>query len=203
MIPPPSSASRRWGTVLFLAVLVVCLLQAKKAIDFMGYRQVVRASVESGFHQVPYPMGATATQDDYFQSPVTTFLLIPWSPPAETAARVVWALTSLLLLAWLLRTWVRAPPGLAQVFFLVLLFAHGLSDVFLSGNINFPMLALLVLGFRLMDRASSLAVALGAICLAIAVYIKVVPLIFLGFFAITAQWRKAGYLVGALPRCRC
>jgi hypothetical protein len=70
--------------------------------------------------------------------------------------------------------------------------------VFLSGNINFPMLALLVLGFRLMDRASSLAVAIGAVCLAIAVYIKVVPLFFLGFFAITAQWRKAGYLVGAL-----
>jgi len=176
----------------------VCLLQAKKAIDFIGYWRVVGASVASGFHLIPYPTGGSATQGDYFQSPVTTFLLVPWSIPPEPAAKFLWALTSLLLIAWLLRVWVREPLGLPQVFFLVLLFAHGLSDVFLSGNINFPLLALLVAGWSLMDRPSALARTVGATCLAVAVYVKVFPLIFLGFFVLTAQWRKAGYVVGAL-----
>ena len=88
--PTSSDASRRWGKVLFIAVLVVCLLQAKKAIDFGGYRDAVRASMESGFHRIPYAAGETATQDDYFQSPVTTLLLIPWSLPGKPAAKFFW-----------------------------------------------------------------------------------------------------------------
>jgi hypothetical protein len=184
--------------VLFGLVLIVCLLQARKAIDFGGYWHAVRASMESGFHQVPYPAGDTAVAGDYFQSPVTTFLLIPWSLPPQKAAKLLWSFTNLLLVAWLLRVWVREPPGLVRTFFLVMVFAHGLSDIFLSGNINFPLLALLVAGWTLMDRSSTLAQAVGAICLAIAVYIKVVPLIFLGFFVLTAQWKKVGYVIGAL-----
>lgn len=187
-----------WGNVLFLLVLMVCLLHAKKAIDFGGYWQAVRAAVANGFHRIPYPVGDTAVAGDYFQSPVTTFLLVPWSLAPEPVAKLLWALTNLLLLAWLLRVWVREPLGFGQVSFLVLLFAHGLSDVFLSGNINFPLLALLVAGWTLMDRSSAPARIAGATCLAVATYIKVVPLIFLGFFVVTAQWKKAGYLVGAL-----
>ena len=190
--------SARWGRVLFVLVLIVCLLQARKAIDFGGYWHAVRSSMESGFHQVPYPVGDTAVAGDYFQSPVTTFLLIPWSVPTEQAAKLLWSFTSLLLVAWLLRVWVREPPGFGRVLFFAMVFAHGLSDVFLSGNINFPLLALLVAGWTLMDRPSVLAQTVGAICLAIAVYIKVVPLIILGFFGLTAQWKKAGYMIGAL-----
>jgi hypothetical protein len=194
----PSPGSARRGKVFFFLVLIVCLLQAKKAIDFRGYWQAVRASVESGFHRIPYPVGDTAVAGDYFQSPVTTFLLVPWSTVPEPAAKVLWALTNLLLLAWLIRTLIREPLGLTQVVFFMLIFAHGISDVFLSGNINFPMLALLVAGWKLMDRPSAFARAAGAACLAVAVYIKVVPLFFLGFFVVTAQWKKVGYLVGAL-----
>ena len=194
----PSTGSERWGKVVFLLVLIICLLQAKKAIDFRGYWQAVRASVENGFHRIPYPGGDSAVAGDYFQSPVTTFLLIPWSVPPLPVAKVLWALTNLLLIAWLIRTLIREPLGFGQVVFFMLIFAHGLSDVFLSGNINFPMLALLVAGWKLMDRPSAFARAAGAICIAVAVYIKVVPLIFLGFFVVTAQWKKAGYLVGAL-----
>jgi hypothetical protein len=195
---PLRQGSERWGRVLFVLVLIVCLLQARKAIDFGGYWHAVRASMESGFHRVPYPAGDTAVAGDYFQSPVTTFLLIPWSVPPEKAAKLLWSFTNLLLVAWLLRVWVREPQHFSHVLFFVMVFAHGLSDVFLSGNINFPLLALLVAGWTLMDRPSTLAQAVGAICLAIAVYIKVVPLILLGFFVLTAQWKKAGYLIGAL-----
>ncbi len=184
--------------MLFLLVLGVCLLHAGKAIDFGGYWQAVRASVASGFHHVPYPAGDTAVAGDYFQSPVTTFLLIPWSLPPEPAAKLLWTATNLLLLAGLLRAWVREPLGFAQVFFLVLLFAHGLSDVFLSGNINFAVLALLVAGWHLMDGPSAFARGAGATCIAVAACIKLFPLIFLGFFVATAQWRKVGYLALAL-----
>ena len=190
--------SRRWGRALFGLVLIVCLLQAKKAIDFGGYWHAVRAAVESGFHQIPYPAGETAKSGDYFQSPVTTLLPIPWSLPPEKAAKLLWSFTNLLLVAWLLRVWVRESLPFTQVLFFAMVFAHGLSDVFLSGNINFPLLALLVAGWTLMDRSSTIAQVLGATCLAIAVYIKVLPLIFLVFLVATAQWKKAGFFLGAL-----
>src|SRR5687767_11363892 len=87
----PSLASLPRPLWLLALVGTACFFQFPRSVDYVGYLQVVDRAFSSGFTSPPYPQ-VTARVGDYFQSPVVTLLLVPFTKIPVAAAKLIWAL---------------------------------------------------------------------------------------------------------------
>lgn len=176
--------------------LLVCFFNFTRSIDFKDYLLRSGQAFESGFRVPPYPV-ERALFGDFFQSPIVVVLLSPLSRLPLFAAKLLWAIASTAGVVWLWRKW-RGPVDFTHALFLVFLFAHPLSDVYLSANINFTLLCLLVGGWTAFQSESRGALAVGALCFSLAILIKVQPVLFVAWFAFRGEWRKVLAVLGGV-----
>jgi len=136
---------KRFSILLLSVALLAAFAQFTRGVDFEGYYRTILSARLSGFREIPYPTGPVE-QGAYFQSPVTTLLLAPFTYLSLFTAKLVWALLVLLGLVAVARRWMRSDYFPSQSLFLFLLFTYPLTDIFLSGNTNALLFLCLLLG---------------------------------------------------------
>ncbi len=185
--------SSRAAKGLIGLVVFVCFFQFLRSVDFSDYYRRTAEAVAGQFSHSPYPVDK-GNWGDFFQSPVVVLGLVPLTFLPLLAAKLIWALGNVASLYYIARRTVERGLDFRQAFFFVLVFAHALSDVFLSGNINMPLFLLCVAGWDLIHRKEIRYELAGGICFGLAILIKVQPAMFLAWFALTNRPRKAGWI---------
>ena len=185
------SPGARW---LFLIVLALCFTQFPRSIDFMDYVNHARWALAEGFMRPPYPVG-TAQWGDFFQSPIVVLLLVPLAPFPLPAAKFIWAVLNTAGVSYVLHRTLDRPIGTSSALFLVLLFAHPISDIYVSGNINFALLVCLLAGWHGLHSPRRTLQALGGGLVALAICIKLQPVLFLAWFVGHKEWPRVGYIL--------
>ena len=171
--------------------LLLCFGQFTRSIDFKGYLEISAAALAGRFREIPYPV-EKGYFGAYFQSPVLTLLFVPFTKLPLLAAKFLWALLSTAGVIWAFRSVVFGRVDLKLALFFLLVFAHPLSDVYLSANVNFLILCLCLAGWRLLDTRWEAA---GGLCLGLAILVKVQPALFLVWFLVQRRWRAASWIV--------
>ncbi len=127
--------------------------------------------------------------------PVTILLLSPFSLLSFPSAQFVWVLMKLLLVAVILYCglgMIRRAGGRITALPLLLAILAWMWPVIgdmQEGQMNLLMLAPMMLGLWLVQREDPLGDALGGLSLALAVCIKVTPIIFLIYLLWRRRWR--------------
>lgn len=180
--------NRKVSLFLLILLTAICFGQFKKSIDFVGYLAYVSQAAAMNFSSIPYP-GEQAVVGQYFQSPLVTQLLVPFTWISLSLAKLLWAALNLAGLAYVTVSIFKKIPSISQIFFLALIFAHPLSDVFLSGNINAPLLLSLYLGWQAYQKQSRRGDGVAGACWALAINIKLLPFVLLAFVMLDRRWR--------------
>jgi len=175
---------------LFGIVVFVCFLQFPRSIDLRDYLIEANAAWKSSYTQIPYATHQVE-QGAYFQTPLLTILLLPWGLLPLWAGKLAWGLFSVLGVLALVRSF-PFPTSFGAGVFLLLFFTYPLSDVFLSGNLNFAMLCCLVFGWHGLEKKDLSSQVQGALLVALAICIKPVALLFPAWFVLNRDWKKAG-----------
>lgn len=176
----------RW---IFFLVLLGSATQLTRGIDLNGYLVTVRASAEAKFLNPPYPKDS-AQNGDYFQSPLTTLLLFPFTLIPALITKVIFAALATSLLFFLMRALGVAQLALSSQFFLILLFAHALSDVYLALNPLFLCLGFLWLFHSLSQRARWVHQACAGFLFALALFIRPIPILLIPFLFLSKEKRR-------------
>lgn len=184
------------STIFLLVISLIALSRWTKNIDFWGYWYTARATVDSGFTQINYPT-VKARIGDYFQSPTMTVLLAPLAKLPFSVAKALWSLLFYVGLLAFARHYGIARLGWSHALFIVLLFAHPLSDVFLSGNITTLLLLALFFGWRLLHRHETHWQCIGAVLFVLPAFIKILPGFWFLFFLLRRDWRRVAQLSAA------
>jgi alpha-1,2-mannosyltransferase len=187
----------RGAKIILGVVLLLCFSQFTRSIDFKGYLEQATRSLGSGFREIPYPVGQ-GHFGDFFQSPVVLILLSPFSYLPLFWAKLLYALLSTGAVVWAWRRTVVGTVGTSLAFFLALVFAHPLSDVYLSANINFFMLCLMLASASLLETDRTYFQWMGGALLALAILVKLQPAIFLLWFALRGETRKISWTLAGI-----
>ena len=199
------SKRARYATLTFVLIVLSAILlisashkggmwRAGRYNDFKAYHQatqaVLRADLPSAYQHAGRP---------YQYPPTLATLLTPMGLLPYRAALAIWIVGCLALLLWAFRATeeVLCPPvsGIDKFIGFLVVYRLVHSD-FANGNANVLMLGILVLGFFLERRGSSLRAG-GA--LALAASIKVAPILLLPWMLWRRRWRmSAGFLAGLL-----
>lgn len=165
--------------VLYLFGALCFLTQVSKSVDLQGYLGVVRDAWTQGFDVVPYPRLLPGTQElngAYFQSPVTTLLLLPLALTPLLFAKILHGLVCIAGFIAMVRHLLPRPIPMRSGVLLCAVFVYPLSDVFLSANIGFPMILCIYFGWVWSQRADNLRWG-GALLLALSLFMKPIALI--------------------------
>lgn len=182
------SLMRLASSLLFALALLVCFLQFPRSVDFTGYLHYVAR----GLSVPPYPVGS-ASLGAFFQSPVVAVLLVPFTWVPLGVAKFAWAALHAVGIVWLARRFGPRAASLGAIVFLLCLFAHALSDVFLSGNTNITTLLLVVLGWHWIERER---LALGGLAMGLAVFVKILPVVFLVWYLLLRRPKAVLAILG-------
>lgn len=146
--------------------------------------------------------------DAFPYPPITLALMAPVTWVPQPAAQVLWALCKIpliVLIFWLVTRIVRAAAGpdhpIHPLALALVLFAWLWPIVgdFQQGQTNLLMLLPLVAGLRLLQRPTAPAQLAAGLLIALAVSIKVTPLIFLPYVVLQRRWiALASALAGLL-----
>lgn len=172
---------------LFL-VWGLCLPQALKGVDFSGYLRTVSGLVSSGFNNLPYPI-EMGKNGDFFQSPITTLLLVPFSILPLTLSKIVFSALLSLSLFWLAKDLDLKNLPRPAIWTLLFLFAHALSDVFLSLNLVFASFILLWFSHRLSLKESEGNKTMAGFIFSLAIALRISPLLLVPFFFFSKKRR--------------
>ncbi|HVX84928.1 MAG TPA: glycosyltransferase family 87 protein [Phycisphaerae bacterium] len=200
-----------------LAVAAVVLVVMAVATGVQGERRVARnlrlhpeATVNDlgrWTQMLPgFLDGRSEYVDDGFPyPPIVLALMWPVTLVSQPAAQVVWACVQCALAAWIFAVvWgmVRAarggqmePAALALVLFVWL---WPMVGDFQEGQTNLLMLLPLVLGLRLLQARRRGTDAGAGVLVALAISVKVTPLIFLVYLLVQRRWVAAAACVGGL-----
>ena len=176
--------------ILFGFIVFICLFQSVKQGDFLGYLQVTRSTFNSGFIS-PYKV-SELKNGDYFQSPITAVLLAPLAWLPSGIQKLIWAVFSCVLLIYLVRTSWPSPWNFRETFFLLFMFTQPISDVFQSGNLLFH--AGVLAWIALIESEERPVFA--SLMLAIAIAMRVTPILFVVYFALIDDWKMI-FRIGA------
>lgn len=176
----------------FILILLVCMVQAQKGIDLSGYLWHVSHSIKNGFATLPYPI-EKAQNGDFFQSPVTTLILVPFTFLPLAVSKAVFALLNALGLLLFLKSLKVETFSTKNQLVLILFFTHALSDVFLSLNLLFSVCLLLWFshGFSLSSQRRKRATS--GFFFSIALFLRPFPALIFPVFLFSKKRR------GALP----
>ena len=181
--------TKQWVRYVFYLVLAVCSLQALKGIDFRGYLEALTQARVQGLETPPYPT-ISAKNGDYFQSPITTILLLPLSYLPLGAGKLIAALYTTLGVLYLLSTLKVGQLPKTIAWALLFLFTHALSDAYLSLNPLFLTAVLLWASHRLSLSNTPKDRILSGFCFSIALALRPFPALLLPFFVFSRQKRK-------------
>jgi len=175
--------------IVFYLILIICSLQALKGIDLAGYIGTIHSARVVGLETPPYPKGI-AKFGDYFQSPITTTLLLPLTYLPIGFSKFLGAIYTTLGVLYLLSPLrVRGLPYKSR-WALLLLFTHGLSDAYLSLNPLFVTAVLLWASHVLSLSNHQKDKILSGLCFSVALALRPFPAVLLPFFLINPQKRK-------------
>lgn len=181
--------SNPWMTYVFYLVLAICSLQALKGIDFRGYLEALTQARIQGLETPPYPV-VSAKNGDYFQSPIATILLLPFSYLPLGVGKLVAALYTTLGLLYLLTTLNASHFSKTTAWALLLLFTHALSDAYLSLNPLFLTVILAWASHRLSLSRHRKDIILSGFYFSIALALRPFPALLIPFFVISREKRK-------------
>ncbi|MFM8268805.1 MAG: glycosyltransferase 87 family protein [Pseudomonadota bacterium] len=142
-----------------------------------------------GLDTPPYPT-ITAKNGDYFQSPVTTVLLLPLSFLPLGASKFIAALYTTLGIFFLLRSLNASQLDRKTSIALLLLFTHALSDAYLSLNPVFITAVLLWASHRLSLSNEKQSLIFSGLCFTLALALRPFPALLFPFYLFSAQKRK-------------
>lgn len=154
-----------------------------------GYLDTVENCARDRFSTPPYPI-SSATNGDYFQSPFTTLLFWPFSLINRGFAKLIFAGLATFLLLFILKSLEAEKLSKKSQFFLLLLFTHALSDVYLALNPLFLSLGLLWICHVFSLRSDRSSHVLSGVCLSFAILIRVTPALLLPFFLFSSKRRS-------------
>jgi hypothetical protein len=192
--------SQTWEKILLAAVLLICFAQFHRGIDFRGYYETIVAIRSTHFRYVPYPTQA-ANPGDYFQSPLATTILIPFTYMPLLLAKFVWAVLNLAGVIYVFKNWFRTMPKPRGFVFLLLFFTAPLSDVFMSGNFIFPTFVATFVGWRWLHHRKINLHFWGGLLLAAAIAIRLFPAVFLLWFVFVDKRRELWWIALGLVVC--
>lgn len=175
--------------LLFWLVTLACISQSLRGIDLRGYLDTVQSCANEGFVNPPYPL-TRATNGDYFQSPFFTLLLWPFSLTSRLVAKLLFAGFATIFLFVLLGSLEVKRLSKKSQFFLLLLFAHALSDVYVALNPLFLVLGLLWLCHIYSLRHTRFSQSFSGFFLALAILIRVTPALLIPFFLFSPKRRS-------------
>lgn len=137
----------------------------------------------------PYPVG-TAQNGDFFQSPLATLLILPFTfVSLDIVKGFAWAVNSLGLIYLATKLQVRALP-LSSAICLLIWFAHSLSDIFLSLNFIFPVVVLLWIAHEHSLKPGWSPPLVGGFALAIGLFLRPTPILLLPLFLFGGSRRR-------------
>jgi hypothetical protein len=177
---------RAKGIYLLYFALFISAFQALKGGDFLPYIFHIRDLRATGW-AIPYPV--TQGLYGYFQSPLTTVLLFPISFLPDLLIRILWNLLLFSGIIFIFKTYLGDQVHFKRALFLVLLFAHALSDVFMAQNLIVLTLILLVAADRLIQSRS---IWLAGLCLALATFIRPFSALLLPWYLFHPDTRRVG-----------
>jgi hypothetical protein len=141
--------SQKWGLRFFYLIVFLCFLSFGKNKDFEGYWLTLNelAVNNLSLNDLPYKIDH-AVLGDYFQAPVTSLWLWSWTLLPLKFAKFFYSLINALALVFGVRWLFLKLLNLSgdKIIFTTLLFTHAISDIFVSGNLNFIMNLSLVFG---------------------------------------------------------
>jgi len=176
--------------VFFFLSLLASASQLHRGIDLRGYLETIKASAAAGFLNPPYPQNM-AQNGDYFQSPLTTMVLFPFACLPVLLTKFIFAGVATAFLLFLIRSLEVKNLATTSQFFLLLLFAHALSDIYVALNPLFLCLGLLWL-FHSLNKHPYWGYQCGAgACFALAVFIRPIPVILTPFLFLASKKRKS------------
>jgi alpha-1,2-mannosyltransferase len=179
--------------LLLIASVLFCIGAFKRGFraqgnDFTSYLTASKALLNG---TDPYER---TTHFPYLYPPLLAFLLIPFLFVPHGVAIFLWFVVNAVALAfsgWLiLKSSKNQPISFSQFGIALLLFAAPLQSNFLNGQVNTLVLLLCLFFFYFGSTSRKL---IGGFCLALAIVIKVMPFVLLGFLLFRKRFKELLY----------
>ena len=178
--------------------------------DYEVYRGAVRSWLAgNGLYDTVYPTGETGPMLPFTYPPFAALVMAPIGVIPATAAAWIWVLLSLALCPVLAVLLLRQAPGAGRTLRPTSLVAGGLVALGLllsepvTHNLFVGQLSVFVVFLAFVDAGGYLPARWRGFGVGIAGAIKLIPLVFIGYYLVTRQWRAAvqaaaGFLAATL-----
>lgn len=185
-------------TVLAAVAYAVELTRRQELQDFGAY---YRGAWRAIHHGSPYDSGPLVESMPFLYPPVAALLLAPLTWWSESGAELPFTLVSIAALVWTLWLLVGSSlparrhaerPALTLVALLAALASEPVWSTLGLGQINLILVALVVTDVVVLGDRRWFGALIG-----LAAAIKLVPVVFIGYLAITRRWRALATAVGA------